>query len=644
MSVVSITPRDAKALVDRYDVIAAALDTAVDKLGSLVSESHGLLEWTPHPNANPVNPLGETSAGLRSDGADLAWRIDWIESNDNTSVPYGTINLLDVSRTNADALALFRQLERSDDSYTNRAEQNSSRLAEVNERIENWPGSDNDPILDALIRERNELLRTQSVLGTAEATGIPEDYAELLLDRLGVPPGEIIVGFGGIDVNRDDIKALIQDRPADQQFENFINALAATAITEQQLVQLEESESSAVQAYEAWAAGNPIDTDDLAEHNLVLQTGGVEGYGTWYVVRSEQGIAIAAWYDAPAHQNAFDNLTIAESTAEFRRGTGLATEEDEIYQGFLDSGDHGETDAAAFAFFVNGDREQADDVRLGAWPGNYLGAVAPSAITDPHVWLDVAGLVPIIGEFADITNAGLYLVEGDLTNSAISAIATVPFLGSLASARRAANRLDGTLVESVQYADGQVLHTIRRADGSIAQVVELTDGQVLRGPSTLVQSSGIRSIDEVAPNLTDADRIALRDYTGEGYRELNSSLRGGSVHPDVQVRVDAVNDALEKLPPYVGEVSRGVDLPESIAVDIKRGGVFEDQGFLSTSFEEPFSGDFHFTIQSRTGRDIAAHSAYEIEAEVLFRPGTRFAITDVTIIDGVHYVDMREIT
>jgi|GEM_PF-431247 len=341
----------------------------------------------------------------------------------------------------------------------------------------------------ALAQDRGDQaeLRRQSIQGTAEALGIPEDYAEWLVDELNVAPGEIVVGVGGLDLSREDIQYLIENTPAEFQFEGFMEALAATAVTETQLEELQASETSAVNAHRAWAAGQPIDTADLAAHNLTLETSGVEGYGTWYVIRNHLGIAIAAWYDNPGPANAFRNMTLAESTAAYRR-TASPSDEDETYQSYLDSGDYGETDAAAFAFSMHGDADQADDVRTGAWPGNYTGAVYESALTDPHIWLDGLGLVPLVGEAADGLNAALYLVEGDFTNASISVVSMVPYLGSLGPARRVANNVGGEVVSSMQVVDGgQVLHTIRQADGSLIQVVELTDGQLLGGPSTLIR-------------------------------------------------------------------------------------------------------------------------------------------------------------
>lgn len=54
-----------------------------------------------------------------------------------------------------------------------------------------------------------------------------------------------------------------------------------------------------------------------------------------------------------------------------------------------------------------------------------------------HAALDVAGLVPGIGEAADLANAAWYGAEGDAANAALSAAAAVPFAGWGASAVKA---------------------------------------------------------------------------------------------------------------------------------------------------------------------------------------------------------------
>ena len=49
-----------------------------------------------------------------------------------------------------------------------------------------------------------------------------------------------------------------------------------------------------------------------------------------------------------------------------------------------------------------------------------------------HTLLDVAGLVPLIGELADGTNAVIYAAEGDYTNASFSAISMIPVIGDAA--------------------------------------------------------------------------------------------------------------------------------------------------------------------------------------------------------------------
>ncbi|MCY7350135.1 MAG: hypothetical protein LH606_05650, partial [Cytophagaceae bacterium] len=53
-----------------------------------------------------------------------------------------------------------------------------------------------------------------------------------------------------------------------------------------------------------------------------------------------------------------------------------------------------------------------------------------------HFVLDVAGLVPGVGEGADAGNGGIYMLEGDNTNAVLSFAAMVPIGGWVATAGR----------------------------------------------------------------------------------------------------------------------------------------------------------------------------------------------------------------
>ena len=59
-----------------------------------------------------------------------------------------------------------------------------------------------------------------------------------------------------------------------------------------------------------------------------------------------------------------------------------------------------------------------------------------TSIEDIHTTLDLLGMIPVVGELADGTNAIIYLAQGDLANASLSAVALVPVLGSAGTATR----------------------------------------------------------------------------------------------------------------------------------------------------------------------------------------------------------------
>lgn len=87
----------------------------------------------------------------------------------------------------------------------------------------------------------------------------------------------------------------------------------------------------------------------------------------------------------------------------------------------------------------------------GLWPKIKMPKVVKSAVNKvketvkevapvAHIALDVAGMVPVIGEAADLVNAGLYAAEGDWTNAALSAAGAIPIAGNAVTAAKTANK------------------------------------------------------------------------------------------------------------------------------------------------------------------------------------------------------------
>jgi len=89
---------------------------------------------------------------------------------------------------------------------------------------------------------------------------------------------------------------------------------------------------------------------------------------------------------------------------------------------------------------------QADQAQIQAEKGNtflYDAATTVSTVVTTmspmeivHSALDVVGMIPIIGEAADLVNGAIYLAQGDLANAALSMMAMVPVLGSTATGAR----------------------------------------------------------------------------------------------------------------------------------------------------------------------------------------------------------------
>jgi ADP-ribosyltransferase exoenzyme len=130
-------------------------------------------------------------------------------------------------------------------------------------------------------------------------------------------------------------------------------------------------------------------------------------------------------------------------------------------------------------------------------------------------------------------------------------------------------------------------------------------------------------------------------YTGSAYRETNAALRSGVMSEDRWNHVNALNNAIEKLPTYSGTVYRKADLTSGTAAMYKKGMIVEERGFTSTSKNYgTWSGSYRFTIVSKTGRDVSRISSHSSEAEVLFRSGTRFKVTGV----NGNVIDMEEVS
>ena len=142
-----------------------------------------------------------------------------------------------------------------------------------------------------------------------------------------------------------------------------------------------------------------------------------------------------------------------------------------------------------------------------------------------HGGLDVVGLIPGAGEFADGAGALIYLAEGNKRDAAIGAAAMIPIAGWLATGSKA-----------VRYGDEayEILDGVRRAKansivGNQSVVVDVFDNSGAKFLETktidLTSLTSLRSEVDVS-NLTNINRFA----------DVHQGVLSGSSMPNIKVR------------------------------------------------------------------------------------------------------------
>ena len=131
---------------------------------------------------------------------------------------------------------------------------------------------------------------------------------------------------------------------------------------------------------------------------------------------------------------------------------------------------------------------------------------------DIHTGLDVIGLIPG-GDFADLANAGLYLLEGDYSNAGISAAAMVPIIGSFATTGKYAWKASDVISTlGLKYTKSSPINGI-----NIHKLYKVND---------IISKHGIkeyRKIPGIRPDFVDLDNYIIYELKPAN---KNSILRG----------------------------------------------------------------------------------------------------------------------
>ncbi len=162
---------------------------------------------------------------------------------------------------------------------------------------------------------------------------------------------------------------------------------------------------------------------------------------------------------------------------------------------------------------------------------------------------------------------------------------------------------------------------------------------------------GSKHFDSWVESLTESERSAIRQYTGDDYRKINNYLRGiADFLNDVESSViDNIKSGLNKASvPYDIQVYRGTDLKPfknlykiddegKIVVDSLVGKTVKDNGFVSTAMVKESSFDhmnvsWEINVPKEANADYVGKISYiPTEAELLFNSEQEMVIKSVSV-------------
>lgn len=208
-------------------------------------------------------------------------------------------------------------------------------------------------------------------------------------------------------------------------------------------------------------------------------------------------------------------------------------------------GDAAKSTAGAVGRAVS-DPGKAFDEAVGAAKGAVDGVGAAVSKMSPsdvgHLALDGVGMIPVVGEAADLANAGWYAAEGDMVNAGLSAAAAIPGAGNVATAakwgKRAIDASDAINdVSKAAKAADRVGDAAKGADaaGDAAKATKQVDGVPPTTPTGRTFEGTLRGEKVAMPDVpveqmkytkrTDEARETLRkDFNSTERKEFVKSL------------------------------------------------------------------------------------------------------------------------
>lgn len=174
--------------------------------------------------------------------------------------------------------------------------------------------------------------------------------------------------------------------------------------------------------------------------------------------------------------------------------------------------------------------------------------------------LDVAGMIPVIGEVADLANAGIYAARGDYTNAALSAAAAIPFVGWAATGAKFAVKGAKLIKKAGKVIDSVVGVATKIADkaGQVAKAIgDLANkaGDAISGALGKVMTKAKGLMSNFSPaDLANKLKGKLNDLMMKSPKLANGLKTAGGMATGFMQNLlisEAMNYGLEQLSQYV---------------------------------------------------------------------------------------------
>jgi RHS repeat-associated protein len=169
-----------------------------------------------------------------------------------------------------------------------------------------------------------------------------------------------------------------------------------------------------------------------------------------------------------------------------------------------------------------------------------------------HGALDVAGFIPGLGAAADVLNAGIYALEGDYANAALSLLASVPGVGDAAALGKMAIAVAVPLAKVAKHGDEvgpAALVAVKRGPKpfgtgphniKIKEVADsVGDGRVVAGGQTGLPEAVIRTPDGLKSSRRPDILVERLDGSQYGINVGKQSHRTGA---PIKREIEAIND------------------------------------------------------------------------------------------------------